>query len=236
MKNDSSYGYCTILSSQSRQEYIKEPFNDEKNKGLLKSHLLEFKKAKKPMNLPFCITFKNLSTNVGSIKQQRLLLAVRHYNGYLIIPRLVYHLSIKLCQQIMSQRMGRKYEIELIQQLIRFGYATRTAPYCKLHGTYIEYTKVLHTSYINNCQDKELIIPVTLFLIMMFNACFTYQKSKANNLLIDTLDRFNQNTTLSDDTFINILSKYIHCNILFKFGIFCSISYSQPVFVKLCNR
>jgi hypothetical protein len=115
MKNDSSYGYCTILSSQSRQEYIKEPFNDEKNKGLLKSHLLEFKKAKKPMNLPFCITFKNLSTNVGSIKQQRLLLAVRHYNGYLIIPRLVYHLSIKLCQQIMSQRMGRKYEIELIQ-------------------------------------------------------------------------------------------------------------------------
>ncbi len=136
----------------------------------------------------------------------------------------------------MSQRMGRKYEIELIQYLTRFRYATRTVPYWRLHGAYIEYTKLLHDSYIKNSQDKEHIIPVTLLLIMLFNACFTYQKSKANNLLIDALDRFNLNTTLSNDKFMNTLSKYIHCNILFKFGIFCSISYSQHVFVKLCNR
>jgi hypothetical protein len=30
MKNDSSYRYCTILSSQSWKEYIKDPFNDKK--------------------------------------------------------------------------------------------------------------------------------------------------------------------------------------------------------------
>ncbi len=127
--------------------------------------------------------------------------------------------------------MGRKYEIELIQYLTRFGYATRTTPYCKLHPAYIEYTKVLRTSYINGCQDNEHIIPVTLFLIMLFNACFTYQKSKANNLLVDALDRLDLNSTLVNDTFMNTLSKYTHCNISFKFGIFCSISYSQRVFV-----
>ncbi len=236
MKNDSSYGYCTILSSQSWKEYIKDPFNDEKTRAYLSHTVLESKKAKKPMNPPFGITFENLTTKVGPIKQQRRLLDVRHYNMYFLIPRLVYHLSIKLCRKIMSQRMGRKYEIELIQYLTRFGCATRTAPYCKLHGAYIEYTKVLPTSYINDCQDKEQIISVTLFLIMSFNSCFTYQKSKANNLLVDELDRFDLNTTLSNDMFMNTLSKYIHCSILFKFEIFFSISYSQCIFVKLCNR
>jgi hypothetical protein len=128
MKNDSSYRYCTILSSQSWKEYIKDPFNNNKKRAYLSHTVLESKKAKKPMNPPFGITFENLTTNAGPIEQQRCLLDVRHYNAHLLIPRLVCHLSTKLCQQIMSQRMGSKYEIELIQYLTRFGYATRTVP------------------------------------------------------------------------------------------------------------
>ncbi len=136
----------------------------------------------------------------------------------------------------MSQHLGKKYENDLINFLTRFGYATRTGPYCKLHGAYIQYTKVQHISYINGCQDKEQIIPVTLFLIMLFNACFTYQKSKANNMLVDTLDTFNLNTTLSDNTFMNTLSKYILSNKLFNFGISCGISSSQHILFELYNR
>jgi hypothetical protein len=65
-----------------------------------------------------------------------------------------------------------------------------------------------------------------MFLIMLFNACFTYQKSKANNMLVDALDTFDLNTTLSNDTFMNTLGKYILSNKLFNFGIFYSISSS----------
>ncbi len=107
----------------------------------------------------------------------------------------------------MSQCLGKKDETDLIYFLTRFGYAMRTSPYCKLHGAYIHYTKVKHVSYLNDCQDIERIIPVTLFLTMLFNACFTYQKSKASNMLIDALDTFDLHTTLHDDTFMNTLSK-----------------------------
>ncbi len=85
-------------------------------------------------------------------------------------------------------------------------------PYCKLHETYIHYTKVKNVLYVNDCQDKEPIIPVTLFLTMSFNACFTYQKSKASNMFVDALDTFNLNTTLDDDTFMNTVSTLLHTN------------------------
>jgi hypothetical protein len=98
MKNDSSYEYCTILSSQKWEEYIKDPFNNKKTRAYLSHTVLESKQANKPMNPPFGITFENLTTNIGPIEQQRRLLDVRHYNAYLLIPRLVYHLSIKLLQ------------------------------------------------------------------------------------------------------------------------------------------
>jgi hypothetical protein len=92
---------------------------------------------------------------------------------------------------------------------MRFGYATRTSPYCKRHGTYLHYTKVKNVSYINDCQDKERIILVTLFLTMLFNACFTYQESNASNMLVDALGAFNLKSTLHDDTFMKTLSKDI---------------------------
>jgi hypothetical protein len=108
----------------------------------------------------------------------------------------------------MSQPLGKNYEIDLIHFLTRFGYAMRTSPYYKLHGASTHYTKVKNVLYVNDCQDKELIIPITLFLTMLFNACFTYQESNANNMLVDALDTFDLKSTLHDDTFMNTLSKY----------------------------
>ncbi len=151
----------------------------------------------------------NLTNDVGTIKHSKRLLDVRHYNACLLIPWLVYHLSTKLNRQILSQYLANNYEINLIHFLTRFGYATRTSPYCKLHGTYIHYMKVKNMLYINDCQDKERIIPATLFLSMLFNACFTYQESNASNMLIDALDTFNLKSTLHDYTFMNTLHKYI---------------------------
>ena len=41
--------------------------------------------------------------------------------------------------------------------------------------------------YINNCDKDDLILPVTLFLVMLFNACMTYSSRHAD-ILIDALD------------------------------------------------
>jgi hypothetical protein len=50
--------------------------------------------------------------------------------------------------------LGKKYEIDLIHFLTIFAYATRTNPYCKLHGAFSQYTNVKNVLYINDCQDK----------------------------------------------------------------------------------
>ena len=92
--------------SDPRKEFIKDPFNEDKTKAYLAHTALE-NKNKKALNLPFSITFENFTNHVGTIKQSKRLLDVRHYNAYLLIPRLVYHLSTKLHRQIMSQHLGK---------------------------------------------------------------------------------------------------------------------------------
>ncbi len=129
------------------ERIYQRPLQQRKTKAFLVHAALESKKTKKPINPPFGIGFENMTGDIGTIKQSKQLLDVKHYNAYLLISRLVYHLSIKLCWQIMTQRLGKKYEIDLVIFLTRFGYATRTGPYCKLHGAYIQYTRysVSHT-------------------------------------------------------------------------------------------
>ncbi len=45
-------------------------------------------------------------------------------------------------------------------------------------------------SYVNGCGGKEQSIPVTMFLVMLYNACFMYQSDKRSHLLITALDTF----------------------------------------------
>ena len=45
------------------------------------------------------------------------------------------------------------------------------------------------TKYFQGCVGYYRIIPVTLFLTTLFNACLTYQEDKSNNLLIEALNR-----------------------------------------------
>ncbi len=65
-----------------------------------------------------------------------------------------------------------------------------------------------NTTYINNCDDWNGIIPVAMFLVMLFNACFMYQPKAVTNLFITALNRFDYGMTLTNDTFMNTLSKF----------------------------
>jgi hypothetical protein len=83
------------------------------------------------------------------------------------------------------------------------------APYLTIHGAYTQYKILNPTKYIQGCPNNvDQIIPVTLFLVMLFNACFTYQDDKMKNLLITTLDRFNLDSTVNDGTFMNTFGEF----------------------------
>jgi hypothetical protein len=62
--------------------------------------------------------------------------------------------------------------------------------------------------YIQGCFDNvNRIIPVTIFIVMLYNACFTYQEDKSTNLLISALDGFDMVSSIDDNTFMNTFSE-----------------------------
>ncbi len=102
--------------------------------------------------------------------------------------------------------------MDIINFILRLGYGTTSEPFLTLHGAYTKYTNLTNMRYINNCDDKDCIIPVTIFLMMLFNACCTYQKGTVRLILVAVLDRLDLGTTLDNETFMNTLSKYKNLN------------------------
>jgi hypothetical protein len=125
-------------------------------------------------------------------------------------------MSSKLKNESIDNLLGKDEEVKLIQYITRYGVYTRANLYCKLHRAYTKYTKIHNISYINNCDAWNRIIPVTMFLVMQFNACFMYQTNPNNNLLLTALTGFDYGKSLTDDTFMNTLSKFYTRIKLFK--------------------
>jgi hypothetical protein len=78
---------------------------------------------------PYRITFDRLTYDVGRVDRQERKIDDRHYNAYLLVPKLVYHLSTKLKNKAIHNRIGQPKEVKLIRFLTRYGYATRAAPH-----------------------------------------------------------------------------------------------------------
>ncbi len=135
---------------------------------------------------------------------------VQHYNANLLVPRLVYHLSTKVKNDAIHNRIGQTGKVKLIRFLTRYGYATRAAPFCKLHGAYGKYTNMQNLNYINSCDDWNRIILATVFLVMLFNAYFMYQLKANTNLLITALNGFDYGKNLTNEKFMATLSKLFY--------------------------
>ncbi len=62
-------------------------------------------------------------------------------------------------------------------------------------------------TYINGCTGKYQIIPVTMFLVMLYNACFMFQKDKETNMLTTALDTLDLGADINHEKFMNTLSE-----------------------------
>ncbi len=65
-------------------------------------------------------------------------------------------------------------------------------------------------TYINGCTGEVQIIPVTMLLVTLYNACFMYQSDKKSNLLISALDTFDLGASVDHEKFMNTLSECNH--------------------------
>jgi hypothetical protein len=213
-----------MISSNVYTRYIKDPFDKDSTMTYMNKNLPYSKKAMSkdsPLLPPYVISFKSLILDGGPLEKGVRYMDIIHSNAYLIGPRLVYHLSTELKDVSIYKCLGQEYEVKLIHFITRYGYATRPNPYCQLHGAYARYYNMHNTTYINNCDDMNRIILVTMFLVMLFNACFTYQPQKDTNLLILALDRFDYGMTLTKINKLHTkLPLILLCTIMIDDGLF----------------
>jgi hypothetical protein len=149
------FGYASLLDLEKYKYYINDPFNKNVTQTYLEKSLpknrMEGTKGQ-CCYPPYKIFYESLTFDVGTLDRQKRQLNVCHYNAFLLIPRIVYHMSTKLKNDAIHNRIGKKEEVDLIKFLTRYGYGTRTAPFCKLHGVYGTYTNMTNVAYVNNCE------------------------------------------------------------------------------------
>ncbi len=151
-----------------------------------------------------------MTTDVGPISthgQRRI--DARHYNGFLLTPGIVYHIASKMQNSLLNDRYGNLFEVGIINFITRFGNYMQKCPHLKIHGAYSKYINMT-AIYINGCTGKEKSFLVTMFLIMLYNACFMYQNDKKSNLLISALDTFDLGASVDHEKFMNTLSECNH--------------------------
>ncbi len=205
-------GYPTVLNCAEWTNYVQNPV-DWFTRQIYHDHTSpstpSSRHCTRIFTPPYGLTFASFTDDVRVIdkKTKTRTINAGHMNGYLIIPGIVYHLSTTLQKGVTHDRLGQDTEVKLIEFLTRFGYATRKSPTVQLHAAHMHYcSDVNETKYIKGCEGIHHIIAVTLFLVLLYNACFTFQQDKTTNLLISALDHFNLGIAVDDDTFMTTMS------------------------------
>jgi hypothetical protein len=191
-KDKPAYGYPDCLTSAAWDAYTKNPFDFTTRKDFLSTISLTCidKTKDTKMMPPYALTFESLTTDMGPVTTiGGRKIDARHYNGYLIIPGIVYHMASKITNSLVTDRYGNQFKVGIINFIARFGNYTRKTPYLKIHRAYSKYVDIT-AQYLNGCTGQVQIIPVTMFLVMLYNACFMYQSDKKSNMLITALDTF----------------------------------------------
>ena len=170
----------------------------------------EQRNDKNQVSPPYRITFKSITSNVHPISSGTQKLDVRHMNAYQIIPGIMYTLQARLHGVVVKKILNNKYIMRAIEYVTRYCYATRSAPFNTMHGACSDYG-INWKQFLNSCEGDDEAIPVTVLLVSMYNACYTFQDDKRENLLILTLRGLEHGSrgTISDKAFIRTFSEYM---------------------------
>jgi hypothetical protein len=129
-KTDNTLGYPTVINCAEWTNYVKKSFNWFTRQIYL-DHISpstpSSRHPTKKFTPPYGLTFTSFTDDVGVVdkKTKTCMINSGHMNGYLNISGIVYHLSTKLQKGVTHDHLGQDTEVELIEFLTQFGYATR---------------------------------------------------------------------------------------------------------------
>ena len=89
----------------------------------------------------------------------------------------------------------------MINFICRYAFLTRAYNQNSTHPAVAEYLLEVKAEYLNMCKGTYQVIPVAVFIMMLYNACFMFQKDKMDNLMIKALEGFDLTPNIDDNAF-----------------------------------
>ncbi len=159
---------------------------------------------------PYAISYKSMSIDVGEVKKSRQKVDPRHYNAFDLLPRIITILHAKETNELISKTAEKQSNTAMINFVCRYVYATREYNQNSLHSAALTYLPDIYTnnSHLNICKGKYQVMPVAVFLITCYNACFMFQINKTDNLMIETLERVDLLPNLDNASLLQTFSKW----------------------------
>jgi hypothetical protein len=95
---------------------------------------------------------------------------------------------------------------KMINLICRYAYVTRAYNQNYLHAGIKLYLPELDAEnfYQNMCRGTNQILPITVFLMTMYNACFMFQINKTENMLMGTMEQFDLIPNLDNVTCLDL--------------------------------
>jgi hypothetical protein len=200
-----AYGWCGLLATDKWDTYIKDPLNENARLAFIAkmTNKEEFPKNTSP---PYGIFYESMTVTVGKIEKGCRRVDQRHLNGFNMIPIIVMILHAKKKNDIVANVVSDDFDHRMINYICRYIYATKSHNQNTLHPAVEMYLPEVTGEYLNMCTGKYQVIPASVFLMTLYNACFMFQQDKTDNMLIKALERFNL-TPIDAETFFTTLSK-----------------------------
>ena len=203
-----AYGWCNLLCTEEWNGYIRNPLNDIARIAFI-AKMTNSAIHKEYAPPPYGIYFESMAISIGKIEKGGVRhVDQRHLNGYDMIPVIVTILHAKKKNEPLSNVVTDELNMSMINYICRYIYGMKGYNNNTLHPAVEHYLPgVKGGGFLNDCVDKYQILPVTVFLMTMYNACFMFQKEKDNNDLIRAMERVNLTRGLDDNTFFSTMSK-----------------------------
>ena len=106
-----------------------------------------------------------------------------------------------------NELYGNPFKLGIINYIAQYGPYTQLKPFVILHGAFSNYIEMTEVSYINECTGEFQIIPVTMFLVALYNACWMFQHKRESNKLIFVLDTFDLGDAVEHEKFMKTLGE-----------------------------
>jgi len=202
-----AYGWCGLLCMTEWLKYIDNPLNDSARNDFSTKMTCSSDQHRYPPP-PYGIHFESMAIHIGKITKGVRHVDPRHLNGFDLIPIIVTILHAKKKNETLSNVVTDEMNKNMINYICRYIYGMKGFNNNTMHPAVEFYLpEVKAGGFLNNCVEKYQILPVTVFLITMYNACFMFQEKKDGNDLITAMERVNLTRGLDDNTFFTTMSK-----------------------------